>query len=96
MTVQTAFAAANTALRDTMSIEEIIEKFTAGPRKIISEKQVTIEEGEPANCSVLNPDEEWTVNDSDIKSKSKNNPFIGMKLTGKIKAVFNNGQHIIV
>jgi dihydroorotase-like cyclic amidohydrolase len=28
-----------------------------------------------------------------LKSKSKNNPFIGKPLKGKVKAVFNASQH---
>jgi dihydroorotase len=79
-----------------MKIEEILEKFTAGPRKIISQAQIKIAEGESACLTLLNSDEDWTVKESDIKSKSKNNPFVGMKLSGKVKAVFNKGQHVIV
>jgi len=94
--LETAFGAANTALKGIMNIEEILEKFTTGPRKIISEKPVKIADGERANFTLFNPEEEWTVRESDIKSKSKNNPFIGMKLTGKVKAVFNNNQHAII
>ena len=94
--LETAFAAANTALKNSMKIDQIIEKFTSGPGKIISQTKVKIAEGETANLTMFNPDEEWTVKESDIRSKSKNNPFIGMKLTGKVKAVFNNGQHAVI
>jgi dihydroorotase len=93
--LETAFAAAHTALKDSMPIEQIIEKFTAGPRKIISKTQIKIAEGETACFTLFNPDEAWTVKVSDIKSKSKNNPFVGMKLSGKVKAVLNKGQHEI-
>jgi dihydroorotase len=94
--LETAFAAAYTALRDSMKIEQIIEKFTTGPRKIISQAQIKITEGETACLTLFNPDEAWTVKETDIKSKSKNNPFIGMKLSGKVKAVLNKDQHVIV
>jgi len=94
--LETAFAAAHTALKDSMQIEQIIEKFTSGPRKIISQKQIKIAEGENACLTLFSPDEAWTVNESDIKSKSKNNPFVGMKLSGKVKAVLNKNQHAII
>jgi dihydroorotase len=94
--LETAFAAANTALKNSMKIEQIIEKFTAGPRKIISQSQPRIAEGETANLTLFDPEEKWMVKESDIRSKSKNNPFIGMELTGKVKAVFNKGVHDVI
>jgi len=94
--LETAFAAANTALKDSMKIEQIIEKFTSAPRKIISQPQIKIAEGETACLTLFNPDEVWDVKESDIKSKSRNNPFVGMKLTGKIKAVLNQGLQYAV
>ena len=94
--LETAFAAANTALKDSMKVEQIIEKFTSGPRNIISQSQIKIAEGETANLTLFDPEETWTVKEADIRSKSKNNPFIGMKLTGKIIAVFNKGHYQLI
>ena len=84
------------AVHHGQKIEQIIEKFTIGPRNIISQKVSKIAEGETANLTLLNPEEVWTVKESDIRSKSKNNPFIEMQLTGKIKAVINKGKHLIL
>lgn len=90
--LETAFAAACTAVKDTLTIEQLVQKFSAGPRKITGLHSIKIAEGENANITLFNPSEEWNVSLGDIHSKSKNNPFIGRKLTGKIKAVVNNGQ----
>jgi dihydroorotase len=89
--LETAFAAAFTALKDVLTIEQIIEKITIAPRKILSIAVPKIDVGEVANLTLFNPTEEWTVITQNIFSKSKNNPFLGMKLTGKVKAVVNKG-----
>ena len=55
-----------------------------------------IEEGEKANITLFNPVKEWEVTNSDIKSKSRNTPFIGEKLKGKALAIYNNKQFVII
>ncbi len=90
--LETAFAVAYTALKDLISSEQIIEKVSCAPRKIVSLPVLKISEGEKANLTLINLKDEWTVSENDIQSKSKNNPFTGMKLFGKIKAVVNNDQ----
>jgi dihydroorotase len=90
--LETAYAVANTALTKSMSVELIIEKFTTAPRKILSLPVPSIKEGEKANLTVFNPNEYWTFEEAHIKSKSRNTPFIGTKIRGKAKAVFNKGR----
>ena len=43
--LETSFAAANTALKDILSIEELISKFTSKPKAILGLKNEAIEEG---------------------------------------------------
>jgi len=90
--IETAFAVAYTALKDVMEFGQIVEKFSGSPRSIISLPIIKNAEGEKANFTLINLEEEWVVNEKDIRSKSKNNPFIGKKLLGKIKAVVNNNK----
>ena len=70
----------------------IIKKIAINPRKILKISEVKIEEGQPANITLFNPDLEWEFKVTDIKSKSVNTPFIGELLKGKALAVYNNGQ----
>ncbi|MEO8087194.1 MAG: dihydroorotase [Bacteroidota bacterium] len=93
--LETAFAAAYTALKDILTTEQLVEKLSTSPRKILGLSAMKISEGEKANFTLFTLAEEWTVSVSDIHSKSKNNPFIGRKLQGKIKAALNNGQFFI-
>lgn len=93
--LETAFSAAYTSLKDILTPEQLFEKFSSGPRKVISLPSIRIAEGEKANFTLVDLSDQWTVSESDIRSKSKNNPFIGKKLLGKVKAVVNKGLYNI-
>lgn len=92
--LETAFSVINT-YNSTMKLEKLIEKFTCNPRKILGVEMPKIEQGQPANLTLFDPDKEWIFTEEKIKSKSKNSPFIGKKLKGKVIAVFNKGKVII-
>ncbi len=87
--LQTAFAAANTALRNEIPVEDIVYLFTHGPSKVSGLELGTIEEGEKANLSLFNPDKEFTFNKEMVLSKSKNSPFFKRKLKGTVVGIIN-------
>lgn len=51
-----------------------------------------IRPGEPANLTVFDPDIEWEVVPTDLASKSKNTPFVGVPLRGRVLHTMLNGQ----
>jgi dihydroorotase len=75
-----------------LTLNQLIEKFSTNPRKILSLPMITIKEGETANLTILDPEKEWVVNIQSFKSKSKNSPFHGWKLKGKAIGIINNGM----
>ncbi len=77
-----------------LTLNEIINKLSTNPRKILKLEPIIIKEGNQANLTIINPDEEWIVDKRQFKSKSKNTPFNGFKLKGKPKFVINNCQAI--
>lgn len=91
--LETAYGALSMALDGVMDIEKLIDKFTYAPRNILKTKLPRIEENHVANLTLFSPNEEWVLELRDIKSKSKNTPFIGKKLKGKVKAVFNKSKY---
>ncbi len=88
--LETSFAALNTHLNKNGLLEIIIEKLTTGPRAVLKIKDPLLEKTEEAKLTIFDPSLEWTYNESDIKSKSSNSPFIGSQFTGKVVATFNN------
>ena len=81
--LETVFSSINTD-NEKLSLEEIIEKITDNPRKILRLKNPIIKEGEKANLTVFAPNEEWVYEEKNIVSKSRNSPFIGKTLKGKV------------
>ncbi|MFC0183032.1 dihydroorotase [Pseudarcicella hirudinis] len=77
---------------EILSAEEIIEKITTGPRRILGIANPKIEIGQNANLTVFSADKTWNYTEKSIVSKSKNSPFIGQTFTGKAVAVINNGK----
>ncbi|MEN8193310.1 MAG: dihydroorotase [Bacteroidota bacterium] len=75
-----------------LTLEQLIEKLSINPRKILNLSIPQIAEGEKANLTILSPDLEWEVDIKKFKSKSKNSPFHERKLKGKSVAVINNSQ----
>ena len=59
--LETSFAAANTALKDILSKEELISKFTSKPKAILGKKlkNEAIEEGCLADLTLFNPEFKW-------------------------------------
>jgi len=81
-------------LKSEIPIELLLEKLTIEPRKILAREQAVIEKGARANLTLFNPGIKWQLNRQTNRSKSENSPFFGEELTGKVIAVFNNGQFI--
>jgi dihydroorotase len=75
-----------------LDLNQLIEKFSINPRRILSLPAIVIQEGEKANLTIFDPEKEWIVDIQAFKSKSKNSPFHGRKLRGKAIGIINNGK----
>lgn len=81
--LETVFSSVNT-YNKTLSLEDIIEKITDNPRRILRLNHPEIEEGKKANLTIFTPNQEWVYEEKTIVSKSKNSPFLGKTLKGKV------------
>ncbi len=75
-----------------LTLEQLVEKLSINPRKILNLPIPKFEIGKKANMTVMDTEIIWTVDVKRFKSKSKNSPFNNRLLTGKSVAVINNGQ----
>jgi len=84
--LETSLAVANTYLIETgkVDISKVIEKMTIWPAKILWINAWTLSKGSPADITIYDPSEQWTVDENKFFSKGKNSPYIGMKLTWKV------------
>ena len=90
--LESAFGLINKHLEKHLTLNEIIDKISNNPRKILGLKNNSIEEGNYANLTLFNPSNKWEFKESDIVSKSKNSPFLGEELQGKALAIYNNNR----
>ena len=81
--------------KKVLTFEQMIEKLSINPRKILNINIPQIKEGELVNITILDPDVIWTVDKTKFKSKSVNTPFDKRLLTGKSIALINKNQIFI-
>ncbi len=83
---ETALAVTITALVDKgyISYLDMVKLMSYNPAKLINIDKGTIEEEKDADFTIFNPNIEYTYTEDMIVSKSKNSPFIGKKLKGKV------------
>jgi len=75
-----------------LSWSEAMAKMTVNPAKILKLNLGQIKIGYPADLTIIDPKQSWTVDVSAFKSKSKNSPFGGRRLKGKVVCTIVNGK----
>ncbi|MDD3725846.1 MAG: dihydroorotase [Candidatus Ratteibacteria bacterium] len=81
---ETAVALAMELQQKGLTLMQIIALFTTGPAKVMGIERGCIAEGMQADVVVFDPEREWVYRKEDIRSKSKNSPFIGRRMKGKV------------
>ncbi len=54
-----------------------------------------IEPGEPANLTIFDPDHEWEVVPARLASKSRNTPYVGVSLRGRVEHTILDGELVV-
>jgi dihydroorotase len=80
-------------LSDQVGWDDLITKVTDNPRKLLGLEVPVIEEDAQASLTLFHPGEEWVLNEKTNRSKSKNSPWFGTQLKGKVKGVVRHSRH---
>ena len=91
---QTALSLSLNLVREGyLTLSQMVEKLSTNPARIIRKRDIgTLKPGARANITVFDPEEEFTLTEDLIKSKSRNTPFLNWKLKGMVKFTLHNGR----
>ena len=92
--LETSFALSYTQLvrGGALSLPELAAKMSANPARILSLEGGAIAVGQPADLTVVDLNEKWTIDPKDFVSKGKNTPFAGREVYGKVKYTIVDGE----
>ncbi len=95
--LETALGLAITRLHREQKIPlaRIVELFTAGPARVLDLRgRGTLVRSSHADVTIFDPKKRWTFDVANSRSKSRNSPFDGWQLTGKVVATIVGGRII--
>lgn len=92
--METSLAVGITCLvkRGLLTLDKLVEKMSVNPAKILGINAGTLAVGADADIALVDLDEEWTVDVDKLHGKSKNTPFKGRRLYGKVKKTILSGN----
>ncbi|MDX1394050.1 MAG: dihydroorotase [Gemmatimonadota bacterium] len=84
--LETAFAVCMQELVVTrdLGLPELIDRMSCAPAAAMGIDGGTLRPGSPADIVVLDPDARWTIDPASFRSKSRNTPFAGREVTGRV------------
>jgi dihydroorotase len=71
---------------------QMLAKMTVNPAQVLNIDRGTLQAGKPADVTVIDPKAKWTIDKNLSKSKSRNTPFDGWKVTGRAVAAIVGGE----
>ena len=79
-----------------LTLEQAIDRLSTAPARILGlDGQGTLEVGGHANVVVFDPEVPWRVDPMMFNSKSRNTPFTGRELQGRVVHTFFEGRHTV-
>ena len=92
--LETAVGVTYTALVKSGRLDLLawLRAWTIGPAAVLGLSAPGLATGAPADLVLLDLHSEWTVNPAEFATKSRNTPFGGWKLTGRVAATLLGGK----
>ena len=92
--LETAFALGYTYLvkAGILSAEELIRKMSLNPARILGLDRGVIAPGKAADLAVIDVTEPYRIDPAEFASKSRNTPFGGMRVFGKVGCTIADGK----
>jgi len=77
-----------------LSLLDALARLTVAPAKLMRLSCGALRRGAPADIIIFDPDAPWQVRDEDLHSKSKNTPFDGHPVQGKVVQTLVRGRAV--
>jgi dihydroorotase len=92
--LETSFALASSELYHGKIIDlpRLVALMSTNPARILGLPCGTLAEGAPADITMFDPDVGWTVDEKEFASRSRNTPFSGWKVKGRVVNVIVDGK----
>ena len=92
--VETALGLAITELvsRGVLTLNALVDRMSCAPARAMCLPGGTLRPGTPADVTVFDPVEAWTVDPRAFQSKSRNTPFAGRELRGRARTTIVGGR----
>jgi dihydroorotase len=79
-----------------LSLSALVERLSVAPARLLAlANHGSLATGTAANVTVFDPSATWTVDPGAFHSKSRNTPFAGTTLQGKVTNVFFRGTRTV-
>jgi dihydroorotase len=75
-----------------LTLPELILRMTRRPLEVLGREGGTLAAGQPADVTVFDPAQKWTVRAAEFASKARNMPFEGWELSGRILLTLVGGR----
>ena len=79
---------------EQLTLAQLFRALSLNPAKRLGLDSGRLAKGAPADLVVFDPDKPFVLDRSTLKSKSKNTPFDGQRLQGKVVLTFVNGEKV--
>ncbi len=90
--LETSLALSLTLVADgVLSLSELADKMSTRPAFILGVPGGTLAPGAPADLTVIDLQRPWKVNRDELRSRSRNTPFLGRQFTGKAVLTMKGG-----
>ncbi|MFQ5747111.1 MAG: dihydroorotase [Gemmatimonadota bacterium] len=75
-----------------LTLAELVDRMSCAPARIMGLPGGTLRNGAPADIVVFAPEERWVVDPDAFVSRSRNTPFAGEELVGRVKRTLVGGR----
>ncbi|APZ90794.1 dihydroorotase [Fuerstiella marisgermanici] len=75
-----------------LSWSQLVACLTTGPAALLGIPHGTLSPDVAADVTLVDPIEEWTIDAASFRSRSRNTPFNGWKVTGRVVTTIVNGE----